>query len=279
MSINYTSAGGSFQDAAYDFIGAKELGRNGWDLYPHDVNDGQLTIGAGLNLTSGKDVNKYAVYRALGINVSIGGVALSSIGTATQQSAEQAYVNRLNATLKSTSMTLDQKIDELHAIMGERAADSTLDGYANNRKAYFVFDAGSQQIRQSFDEASQEYDKALKIKLDAYDPRIWASTGFAVSKEHVVLLSLYWNGESLIGPNLMNALSTGNRPEAWYQIRYESNGNGIHTSRRYDESDMFGLYNNPSDVGDAEARQVYAMYTNHSDMMKDYDTRPNHSSL
>jgi len=39
------------------------------------------------------------------------------------------------------------------------------------------------------------------------------------------------------------------------------------------ESDYFGLYDNPDNVGDDEARQVYRVYTQHSDAMINYDAQ------
>jgi|GEM_PF-5024729 len=68
------------------------------------------------------------------------------------------------------------------------------------------------------------------------------------SKERVALVSLAYNKPSLIGPNLKNALKTANRPGAWAEIRYFSNGNAQDESvgeglqnRRFRESDLFGL--------------------------------------
>jgi GH24 family phage-related lysozyme (muramidase) len=48
--------------------------------------------------------------------------------------------------------------------------------------------------------------------------------GLADTRELAVLYSLAYNGESLIGDNLVGAIRNNNRPEAWYEIRYGSNG-------------------------------------------------------
>ncbi len=62
------------------------------------------------------------------------------------------------------------------------------------------------------------------------------------SREYVAVMSLFYNGESLVGQKLRSAVINDNRSEAWYEIRYNSNGDRGHASRRYTESDMFNLY-------------------------------------
>lgn len=103
-------------------------------------------------------------------------------------------------------------------------------------------------------------------------------SALAGSKEAVALLSLVFNSPSLIGTNLIHALQTGNRAEAWYQIRYESNkeritdpalARGI-ANRRYAESDGFGLYENTT-LTDAEAKSIFQMYTEHRETIYTYE--------
>ena len=82
------------------------------------------------------------------------------------------------------------------------------------------------------------------------------------SKEMLALASLHYNRPSLVtqsgAPSLYQAI-TGNpssRARAWFEIRYQTNGNGGNAGtakRRYFESQMFGLYDDPSNVSDAEA--------------------------
>ncbi len=67
------------------------------------------------------------------------------------------------------------------------------------------------------------------------------------SKERAALVSMAYNGGAgIIGPKLTAAITNDNRSEAWYEIRYNSNGGGSRSSgiatRRYSESDMFNLY-------------------------------------
>jgi GH24 family phage-related lysozyme (muramidase) len=94
------------------------------------------------------------------------------------------------------------------------------------------------------------------------------------SNEFVALASLFYNREDLIGSNLLAALKAGGRAEAWYEIRYQSNGGqsrspGI-ANRRYRESDQFGLYD-PGPITDSIAKNVMATYTLHGDVIRNYE--------
>ena len=91
------------------------------------------------------------------------------------------------------------------------------------------------------------------------------------SREGAALLSLWYNGQSAVIPDvktdtngnvtggfLLAALQGGDRLAAWFEIRYNSNGNksnGI-AKRRFWESAIFGLYNDPANVPDAEAQDI-----------------------
>jgi Ca2+-binding RTX toxin-like protein len=97
-----------------------------------------------------------------------------------------------------------------------------------------------------------------ELRLDAF----LALKGVAIgqSRERAALMSLYFNsrptfkngveiGNNLIGAKLLGALQTGDRAEAWFEIRYNTNlertkaptvAKGI-ANRRYQEADLFGL--------------------------------------
>ena len=70
---------------------------------------------------------------------------------------------------------------------------------------------------------------------------------FKDTYENVALLSLFYNGKTdLVGPGLMGALKNSDRFKAWYEIRYNSNGNKLSglAKRRMYEGYFFGLYEN-----------------------------------
>jgi len=94
--------------------------------------------------------------------------------------------------------------------------------------------------------------------------------------ELAALISLTFNNPSLVGPKLTTALQNGDRAEAWFEIRFNSNGGasqsvGIAT-RRYDESSLFGLYDIAA-LNDDEAKSIYRMYTRHRMSIGQYETQ------
>ena len=103
------------------------------------------------------------------------------------------------------------------------------------------------------------------------------------SRERAVLLSMWYqtpayfrrSGDNRNPTNIAQALFAGDRAEVWYEIRYGSNGNqlpGI-AKRRYAEAQIFGLYNDPSNVNPEEAKQVYRMLQFHRSDIKRYDDK------
>ncbi len=116
--------------------------------------------------------------------------------------------------------------------------------------------------------------------------------GYAGSWEQIALVSLAYNGLGAWPSALTQAIKAGDRAEAWYQIRYKSNSVGSKYSqgialtdvagttkdeqgnfdqgfdkgwakRRFAESELFGLYDNPSNVTVAEAREVLQTIQEH----------------
>lgn len=133
-------------------------------------------------------------------------------------------------------------------------------------------------------------ENILKLDLEAREARLDAfllRNGITVepSLERVALMSLYFNSRptfqnnvevrnNLLGPNLLDALRTGNRAEAWFEIRYDSNkerttdrsvAHGI-AERRYAESDMFGL----AESGSLSESQALTHALNVLRMVKDH---------
>ena len=79
----------------------------------------------------------------------------------------------------------------------------------------------------------------------------------------------------LKSPTLQHDILSGNRAEAWYEIRYDSNGGtsrsqGI-ANRRYEESQVFGLFQNAGAPTWTETVQAYQMLALHRDAIAAYD--------
>jgi GH24 family phage-related lysozyme (muramidase) len=120
--------------------------------------------------------------------------------------------------------------------------------------------------------------KALDALAPTYDSKIdrWLS-GIPDSEERAALFSLCWNGPSLLGPKLKAAIEGGNRAEAWYEIRYNSNGNGISglANRRYVEAETFDLFDTDNRATFQEAIKTGQMLANHHQSVLSYEDRYN----
>ena len=80
------------------------------------------------------------------------------------------------------------------------------------------------------------------------------------SKERIALVSMVYNaGAGIIGPKLTARIANDNRAEAWFEIMYNSNSDRGHTRRRYQEAEMFSLYDN-GPILVAESKEVMRMY-------------------
>lgn len=230
------------------------------------------TIGIGMNLRSQKP--KDAVFEAI----------LGDRASAGNLTEEDKYRNRIIAILKNlypqTPVGEAQLQSDLNAVMAERAADSRIT-FANKR-ATFEF-ADEQEIKDTFNTLIESvYEEAVDT---------WYGSKIDYSYERLALVSLAYNSPSLLGSKLKAAIEEGNRPEAWYQIRYNSNSatttnkNGEVISipestrkglakRRYFESQIFSLYNDRSPNGvvtDAESRAIAKMHKDHATKISGYD--------
>ncbi|MFZ2890516.1 Calx-beta domain-containing protein, partial [Sulfuricurvum sp.] len=119
------------------------------------------------------------------------------------------------------------------------------------------------QAKAVFIEIKEEYADRVKKKIgeNSYNSLL-------DSKELIALIDIAYNG--VIGSNLASAVKNGNRAEAWFQMRYMSNGGesyklygtGI-ANRRISESNGFSL-TQPSMTQD-DYKQIMRMYTLHKD--------------
>jgi GH24 family phage-related lysozyme (muramidase) len=121
--------------------------------------------------------------------------------------------------------------------------------------------------------------KALDAMDDYYDGRIdsWVA-GIPDSSERAALFSLAWNAPSMLGPKLQAAIESGDRAEAWYEIRYNSLSSSLPDSvkdgianRRYVEADMFSLFHNEAKATYAEAVDAGRMLAGHHDTLLAYE--------
>lgn len=133
-----------------------------------------------------------------------------------------------------------------------------------------------------------ESDRLLRASMAQYETPA-NNLGMPLSDERVALVSLAYNRGTgnLIGipqsgvPEhpVMHAIRNGDRAEAWFQMRYNcwgsdrldsqypsqgSNEAGLR-KRRFAEAEVFGLYDDPSNVTPEQARDVYRAFQLHRD--------------
>ena len=208
------------------------------------------TIGIGFNLQV-ENIRKL-VLKQFGFD--------TSTANNTEQQYIQEIINIVNAKHTSNA-SLQTKLDD---VMTRRYNDTRIPA-ANRTRSTFQF-ADEGEIRAVFADLIEQYENAINKWLPGIP---------ATARERATLFSLSWNNANkLLGSNLKKALQNGNRAEAWYEIRYNSNGDklaGI-AKRRFFEAEVFGLYNaNDTAQNQEEAEQVYQMYTTHREKILSYE--------
>ena len=114
-----------------------------------------------------------------------------------------------------------------------------------------------EEIRSIFDNIAPSFE----TKVDEFLTKYRSSEMLSITdNERTALFSLAYNNASkLLGGGLGWAIKHGNRAEAWFQIRYLSNGDkqGGIAKRRYYESDIFGFFANENSPTVKEAKDFY----------------------
>ena len=236
---------------------------------PYLDTTGNPSVGIGFNLRGNPTVRDEVFFR-MGINPN------DSNLSAAQQAAELGYLNELNTAAGGSyvsSAAVQQAFDPIMA----RRANNPLFAGISAITSLTTFTMTVPQMQAVFPAAAQDAEN----KVDA-----WLA-GIPQSDERIALVSLAYN--NLIGvnpdgtfksPSLRQAIIDDNRAEAWYEIRYASNGGvsritsgeGI-ANRRIAESNLFNLYDNPGQgVGEAEAKEVVRMYTTHRTAIQAYES-------
>lgn len=250
----------------FNFIKTVE-GNSSW---PYIDTEGIATIGIGFNLRIIKNRNK--VFEILGINPNDSRLSVAG------QAKELGYYNEIiNILMKSypknlSGAALDQANANLQAALDDvmqRRYNDTLITIPDKENVFGLTDA---EMRAVFDFIMPIYEN----KVNGWVINI------PDSKERIALESLAYNTKdgkkSLLGNKLKDAIVGGNRAEAWYEICYNSIGNGLPgiANRRYKEAAMFSLYSDPSTTTEAEAKEIMRMYSRHEvleqDVKKQIDT-------
>ncbi|WP_281561681.1 hypothetical protein [Thalassomonas sp. RHCl1] len=218
-----------YNNLRYELIKlVEEGGHENLDLYPD--SNGLVTTGVGFNLHESIVLNKVL---ELGLEIE-------------DENIRADYIIELLPVINEAR---GQTQAEIQAALDAKWLE------LNGEGEFKIPDA--QTVRTIFDALADDvFEPALNNRLVSEGITGLSGNGGNYSLERLALISLeYNNGNALIQDGLKNALKNGDRFEAWYQIRYESNGDnsaGI-AKRRFFESSLFGLFNsaNPT-VSEAE---------------------------
>jgi Ca2+-binding RTX toxin-like protein len=211
------------------------------------------TIGIGFNL------------RAMGPQV-IDQILGSQAGfTKPQRAADNAYRQQLSTAFSATYGS-DSELDQaLNAIMAARAKDAAVPG-ASKPTTFTLTEAEGKHL---FNHIADGYETGLTGAITTVVPD---------SMERIALFSLEYNSPALIGAGLNGAIGRGDRAEAWYEIRYDSNSNAGGSAgriglakRRYYESQVFGATNGSMTVDDA--KDLLVTRSRHIKQISAYDTK------
>jgi Ca2+-binding RTX toxin-like protein len=137
--------------------------------------------------------------------------------------------------------------------------------------------ANAAQMRTVLNNCSEMADAEGAFDARAIDQ------DFSNYEERAAVVSMAFEQEDLLDNGIMNELAVNgdNRFAAWYDIRYNANDGVGKTDRqetairRYIQSDYFELYNDPQNVGFAEAKQVANGYQDFRDNILAYEDKYN----
>ena len=250
-----------------------------------------VTIGDGINVDWGNSDHLRLVLSQLGL------VASSTLVEANRRIAAGLPAE----TLAEKTQRLNGMVTAFQQVMrNNRPPDGANNVSANNQHLQTdlnnlsaLFGGGAFQVTQQQSEAIIRQiidgvnipgfivDNGKQARLDANI----GSTLDHDSKEYEALMSLFYNAEGAVkkNGNLAVAIRNGNRAEAWYEIRFNTNRRALTAptnisagiaNRRYKESDLFGLYGDSSEPGYHalnEAKDVYRMFTLNRDNIFKYE--------
>jgi GH24 family phage-related lysozyme (muramidase) len=309
MTINYGSLGMSYLDPSQ--LPAMLTLEESNIPVPYADSVGIATIAIGVNLTVLG--NMALVLDQLGVfstyigqlNATRQAAGSAPLTTAESKIIYQDIVNDFESVIKSNSIMHDSQAGTGNST-SEQALQDALNSKLQDYGVTSQFQIDTNQATTITNEIILGYSigpyvsNGMQSDLDQLLIKGGVSSISHDSPEYEALMSMFYNStptysktsgqivkDNLIGPKLLNALATGNRAEAWYQIRYQTNSAGWNeinqgltpnalggaglAKRRYIESQMFGLYDNPNSVSTAEAVSVYQMLQQHRNDILSYE--------
>ncbi|MBL8511165.1 MAG: M23 family metallopeptidase [Betaproteobacteria bacterium] len=248
---------------------------------------GNITIGEGFNI-HGNLAARAAVFKAMGLIPN--NPKLKDYPEA--QANDNQIIAQLNQELnKSHSASKKQPHPDNDSLV------KTLDSLMQQRAHAGIAYPPTMAPRTHFQLAPGESQAIFKNLTKSFENQIdkWAAKSnpplvIPPCREREVLFDLAYNSRvengtpTLLGPKLREAIATGNRAEAYFEICYHSNSpekaqadfKGI-AYRRFHEAADFGLYKDPKHPTEAELRNVVNMVEKHRPQIEKYEEALRHS--
>ncbi len=231
------------------------LGAEGFNPQPTNVGDHTITYGYGYTFIRRGSNNQWGICENLTVDLAAIGIALTP--------DENTQLELIRDALNQNNLTLaDQRIAQF--VTNWQYVDLT------NAEAQMLYD---QQLSRDA--------VAIQNQFRRYLCTTDGNTLFQSlqnTQEMAGLLDMAYNGGvGLIGQNLTKALWSGNRAEAWFEIRYNSNnGSDLNmrpglAKRRYMEAQFIGLFNDPAAATAQEANDAFAMLQRHRSAIIAYE--------
>lgn len=228
-------------------------------LRPHFDTATSLAIGYGLDLLVNNDatINQY---------LTATGLAPLTSQDATVLAQARAYRNAQRAAGQPVSATSMQNfVNQLSLdLLTDTTARGLLNVVANDHESKLIQDltvGGMSASDLATFSGTREFAALVSLKCNGVSP---------VVRDQ--------NGAYLRNTKMLNAILNDDRAEAWYEIRYNSNGNDLSglAKRRFFEADTFGLYragDTATTISDENAKDVFRMYTQHRDRILAYEAQ------
>jgi Ca2+-binding RTX toxin-like protein len=218
--------------------------------------DHKATIGMGFNIED-TPLALQKTIEAMGYNPALTHTDPADGQVKTLQEKAQEVINAATTT------------GNLRATLNTMLREWTGDANAT----FALPNANDEILRPIWDELLETYENRVDIKIQILGAPGPAGT-VPPSRERAVFLSLVYQSANLLGSSLEQAINANDRAEAWYEIRYNSNGDNSHTKRRYVESQIFGLYQSLDsnyEPTQQEALTAFRVFTKHENKILTYD--------
>lgn len=259
-----------------------EEGKNGPKTEAYLDLKGLMTIGVGFNIAENKALRDAVLDAILPTDDKLGNDADAIRERGELKTKLAVFITKsrpstfTDAELKAVRKELDRLVTPSEWTATEKDKYPTLLEFGGQMPD--KFDLTLPEIRDIFNNvAAPAFETIVSDYIGYYN----LENNFDITdNERIALFSLAYNNPKLLGSGLGTAIENGNRAEAWFQIRYYSNGgntpsDGI-AKRRYYESEIFGVFANESSPTVDESKDFYRTLQAHASRITKYEAAYGH---